>query len=411
VRVNLTVELDPPLHPLQAEIAAHPARFKVLACGRRWGKTLLGAALALEAACAGKVAWWVGPTYAQSSIAWRALSPVAQAVHGAALVRTSPRALFLPSGGSVWFKSGDSADNLRGEGLDLLIMDEADYQPGEVWSQVLRPALADRKGRAFFISTPKTENGWFHELFKRGQLGGGDWCSWSYPSWTNPFLDPSEFEAAKADLPSIEYRREFGAEFVSSAGARVKASWVRYADAAPPRLDVVLGVDLAISQKTDADYTAVVAMGRAQDGRLYVLDARRDRMSFDAILRFIQELAAVHHPRVISIESQQFQAAVVQELLRTTDLPVVGVTADRDKVTRFLPLEARYEQGLVYHLRSLPKEFEAELSAFPVGKHDDFVDAAAYAYRGLSTLDAATMTKAIQAAKKNAPAPRTRATF
>jgi predicted phage terminase large subunit-like protein len=343
-------------------------------------------------------------------IAWRLLSPTIRRIPGVR-VSESQRSIFFPDGGEIWCKSSDRAHNLRGEGLDLLIMDEADYQDGEVWTQVLRPALADRKGRALFISTPKTEGGWFHELFKRGQAEGGEWRSWSYPSWTNPFLDASEFEAAKADLPSIEYRREFGAEFVSAAGARVKASWVRYADSAPPRLDVALGVDLAISQKTDADYTAVVALGKAVDGKIYVLDAKRDRMSFDAILRFVAELAGVHRPRVIAIESQQFQAAVVQELLRTTSLPVVGVTADRDKVTRFLPLEARYEQGLVYHLRSLPKEFETELTSFPVGAHDDFVDAEAYAYRGLSTLDAGTFNQTMAAVRKNMPERKQRATL
>jgi predicted phage terminase large subunit-like protein len=191
----------------------------------------------------------------------------------------------------------------------------------------------------------------------------------------------------------------------------VKAEWVRYAPSAPPDLDVALGVDLAISEKQDADFTALVALGRdRKSGRTYVLDARRGRMSFDKILAFVREAATLHNPRVIAIETQQFQAAVVGELLRTTTLPVRGVRADRDKLTRFLPLEARYEQGLVYHLTTLPREFEQELCSFPVSAHDDYVDAAAYAYAALAT-DFSAVARGLRAANASAPHRQTRSTW
>jgi predicted phage terminase large subunit-like protein len=73
-------------------------------------------------------------------------------------------------------------------------------------------------------------------------------------------------------------------------------------------------------------------------------------------------------------------------LLRTTTLPVYGVRPDKDKMTRFLPLLARYEQGLVCHAPSLPGWFEEELLTFPIGDHDDGVDAAAHAFDALPPL-------------------------
>jgi predicted phage terminase large subunit-like protein len=361
----------------------HAARFKCVVAGRRFGKTRGGVCLVIEAGLAGKRAWWVAPTYAVSGIAWRLCKALCRDIPGA-VIKEADRAILFPGGGEVWFKSGDRPDNLRGEGLDLLVMDEADFQSVSVWTEVLRPALADRRGRALFISSPKTEGGWFHLLFQRGQGDDPEWKSWAFPSWTNPFLAPEEIEAARKDLPSIEFRREFGAEFVSAAGARVKAEWPRPCSVAPPGLDIAIGVDLAISQKQDADYTALVVLGRAPDGKLYVLHAARGRMSFDAILGFIRDAAARFRPRIIAIESQQFQAAVVQELLRTTALPVQGVRADRDKVTRFLPVEARYEHRLIYHVAGLSREFEAEILSFPVGSNDDFADALAYAHRALA---------------------------
>jgi len=84
---------------------------------------------------------------------------------------------------------------------------------------------------------------------------------------------------------------------------------------------------------------------------------------------------------MIGIEQVQYQAAVVQELLRRTKLPIRGIRPDRDKVTRFAPLESRYEQSQVMHCQGLPAYFEDELLSFPVGRHDDVVDALAYAWQ------------------------------
>jgi hypothetical protein len=238
----------PALHPIQRDIARSRARFRVVVCGRRWGKTRLGVALCLEAACEGKRVWWVGPTYAQSSIAWRLLRPMALCLPGV-VVRESDRVLLFPGGGEIWAKSSDQPDNLRGEGVDFLVMDEADYQPEAVWTQVLRPALADRKGRALFISTPRQDGGWFHRLFLLGQSDIGrasGWQSWCHPSATNPFLDPAEVEAARQELGELEFRREFGAEFVATPDA-VYPSFARYTHVRPcpfqAGLKLWIGVD------------------------------------------------------------------------------------------------------------------------------------------------------------------------
>lgn len=293
------------------------------------------------------------------------------------------RVIRFRSGGTIWFKSSDQRDNLRGEGIDFLVMDEADFQDVEVWENVLRPALADRKGSALFVSTPNVENGWFHNLYRRGERHELGWASWSFPSETNPFLDPSEIAEARAQLPDIIARREFGAEFVSVGGARISAAWLKRGDP-PPIAHLAMGVDLALSTRDGADYTAAVVVGRDAAGSLWVLDAQRVRAPFHQVLGFVQTLAARWSPDVVAIETVQYQAAVVQELLRTTTLPVRGVRPDRDKLTRFQPLEARYEQGLVWHATGLPVDFERELLSFPVGGHDDQVDALAYAYAALT---------------------------
>ena len=71
-------------------------------------------------------------------------------------------------------------------------------------------------------------------------------------------------------------------------------------------------------------------------------------------------------------------------------LNIRGIKPISDKVSRFAPLEARYELGQVYHVRGLPQAFEAELLSFPIGNHDDQVDALAYAWQALGLLPAET---------------------
>ena len=143
----------PYLHPAQQEVFNDPTRFQVLVCGRRWGKTRLAVVKGLTELLNGKRVWWVAPTYAVSGIGWRLLKTVASGIQGVE-VREADRMVRFGATGEFWFKTAERPDNLRGEGLDLLLMDEADFIDEEVWTEVLRPALSDRLGRAMFISTP-----------------------------------------------------------------------------------------------------------------------------------------------------------------------------------------------------------------------------------------------------------------
>ena len=114
-------------------------------------------------------------------------------------------------------------------------------------------------------------------------------------------------------------------------------------------------------------------------GTVYVREAERHRCGFNEVLNRIKAAAARWSPALIAIEQTQYQAAVVQELTRTTTLPVR---------TRFAPLLTRYEQRLVRHdPAKVPAWFRDELLAFPEGDHDDAVDAAAYAFATLASFN------------------------
>ena len=365
-------------------------RFSVACCGRRFGKTQFGIEqLVFEpgGALDGKPVAWFAPSYKLLLDVWKEVAATCEPVIDGSN-RSEMRIRFL-GGGTIDFWTLLDASAGRGRKYARVVIDEAAHARNlkDVWEQAISPTLADYRGEAWFISTPNGMN-FFHELYLRGADGAEtDWASFTMPTSVNPYIAPDEIERQRQYLPELVFRQEYLAEFVDLAGNIVRTEWIRSGEP-PAGLRLAMGVDLAISLRDSADYTACVVMGRDSSGTVWVMDADRVRATFNEVLQFIRRKAEQWRPYQIAIEDVQYQSAVVQELLRTTTLPVRGVRPDRDKLSRFLPLAARYEQGLVRHASGLPPLFEREVCAFPSGEHDDLVDAAAYAFAGLGATGA-----------------------
>ena len=380
MKINLNLDL----HEGQLRVWNGRRRFNVVRCGRRFGKTVLSKAVLAVDAAQGVPVSYMAPTYKMLMDFWRDakadLSPIISSTN------ETEKRIELVTGGVIDFWSLDNASAIRGRKYSTVVVDEAamvDDLEG-AWNMVIRPTLTDYKGSAWFMSTPKGRNYFWvlSELAKRDEL----WSSWHMPTTANPYIDPSEVEAARVGMPEIAYRQEYLAEFIDVQGALMKRDHLFYADRYPEGLKVGVGVDLAISKRDNADYTAIAVVGMDEaTGHRYVLDMVRQRCTFQEMLALITKVCEKWDPVRVNIEEVQFQAAVVQELIRTTNLPIKGVKPDRDKVTRFFPLLAKYEQGMVYHMRGLPAEFENELLSFPEGEHDDMVDALVYADRAVTS--------------------------
>ncbi len=223
-------EFELQMHPAQAEIYEHPARFKVVAAGRRFGKTMLGMTMAIVKAADGenRVVEWVAPTHDQSRKVLREFCRLVPP--DLREVNKTMGEVYLPNGSIVLFRSGERFDNLRGEGLDLVVVDEAAFVPREAWYQALRPALADKLGTALLISTFNGEN-WFYDLWRRAvDPENAEWHGWRIPTSANPYILASEIEEARRNLPADEFGQEFEASpltFVGSVfpGDRLERAW------------------------------------------------------------------------------------------------------------------------------------------------------------------------------------------
>lgn len=164
-------------------------------------------------------------------------------------------------------------------------------------------------------------------------------------------------------------------------GTIFRREWFQYFDELPAdrSYTITMGVDLASSTRERADYTARAIVAEDDDHNHYILSVFRDKIDHGHREFVIDGYNAFPKMSRIVIENNQFQSTLIQDLLNTTNLPVVGRKAEVDKPTRARSVSARYQSHKVWHHRSLRgTAFETELLSFPKG-HDDMVDALGHA--------------------------------
>ncbi len=208
-------------HPNQLEVIKSNARFRLVNCGRRWGKTTL----AVNEMCAfaslkpKSLVVYFAPTFSQArDIAWRMLKATAPQ-YGKVHSVNETRLEIKLNDSEIWLRGVENYESARGLGIDFLVVDELAMMSHwySIWEEVLRATLADTKGQALFCSTPKGYNHWF-TLWEKGQKGEDDYFSWTFPSSTNPFLSGEEIEKARAELSQEAFEQEWEAEFRSTVG-------------------------------------------------------------------------------------------------------------------------------------------------------------------------------------------------
>ena len=208
------------LHYLTKETA----RFFVMVCGRRFGKTTASAMEATYIASQpNKRIWMVGLSYEKADLMFREVWQRMVVGRANDIIRASEKDRYIKF---KWVtvveaKSADNPDSLVGEGLDLLIIDECAKVKRRIWDMYLSPTLSDRKGKCIFITTPEGFN-WVYDLFLLGKTDDL-WESHQAPSWENNYAfpdgqnDPFLLER-KRNMSKELYEQEYGSQFTSFEG-------------------------------------------------------------------------------------------------------------------------------------------------------------------------------------------------
>jgi hypothetical protein len=207
------------LRPSQWTVFGCDQRFRVLVAGRRFGKTYLALVELIQAAWGpGRLAWYVAPSLKQAKrISWAALKKMTRPYWAAKPNETDLR-IELTCGGTICVRGAENYEALRGDGLDFVVLDEYASMAREVWTEVLRPALADRMGKALFISTPKGFNH-LYELVE-GAESWPDWKSFQFSTAEGGNVSLKELESAAQELDERTYLQEFEAKFQTTGVGR-----------------------------------------------------------------------------------------------------------------------------------------------------------------------------------------------
>ncbi|HPR35243.1 MAG TPA: terminase family protein [Anaerolineaceae bacterium] len=402
--MNERIRLPYP-HPGQILVRKEARRFNWLSAGRRWRKTTLTMAIAVENAVQGKAIIWGAPTYDQVRIGFEETQ---KAAVGIAEFNQSRMEAIFPNGGKVIYRSLDKANNVRGHTADGVVMDEAAYVDKEAWNKVLRPMLIDTGGWSWAIGSPNGRNWYWEEHVKAAD--DPDSMAWQVPTlgvritddglvrephpYENPDIPFDEIEKLFQSSPRKEFEQEILGQFVDLSGGVFRR--VQEAAILDPRepengKQYVAGVDVAAS----VDYTVVTVLD-AESKEMVYMD-RFNRVDYPVLIDRLEAVYKRYHLTSMVVESNSIGRPVIDELVARGLNIVPFTTTSATKQAIIQNLQAAFENGqiLVLNNQILVGEllsFESKRNASggfsysaPDGMHDDCVLSLAIAWHGANS--------------------------
>jgi len=411
------------LHPGQQAILNSEARFKVVAAGRRFGKSHYAAVqLALNAlqdhhrgynlTTENKV-YYVAPTADQARrVMWPKLQQLLGYKNtGGYILRENINDgwIELINKRRIYIKGADNPESLRGEGYSYVVLDEyADMRPF-VWKEIIRPALMDVEGDALFIGTPKGKNH-FYKLFmgalekpippnwpKDRQSPWWNWEAFHFKSVDNPLLSRNELDEVSmgdGDMNRDTVRQELEASFVSGAGKHLKPEWFPIVKGLGDlQGQIVITVDLAGYGKSDGrraprtDETVICITWIGQEG-WYVLDMKHGHWDVREVALKIMRTVGEYTGALLGIEQGALNNAVgpyLEDEMRRLNRYVTPHTlkhGNTKKLDRIVwALQGRAQRGQIKLVEGDWNQWFLDQCA-DLGdplSHDDGPDALAYA--------------------------------
>lgn len=360
-------------HKNQKLIFDDKSRFKVIAKGRRFGLTKGFANYVIQKMLAGNSAGsqgkikilWVDTIYANieryvERYFFPVLKNLDKSLWNWRAIKNDLRIL-----SSVCdFRSADRPENMEGFGYHLIIINEAGIilKNRKLWEESIAPMMLDYKADVLIGGTPKgkrykNKNHLFYELFTEasgeslGKAGKEGWKSFHFTTYDNPLLDREEIEQLERELPFNLRLQEIRAEFIDEATESIiKRNWWGFVDATEMRFKKNLGIyqswDTAFKTNEENDYSVCTTWQVSDDG-YYLLDLWRDRVEFPELKKAVQQFYERYKPREVLIEDKASGQSLIQELQRSTRIPIKAIKVNSDKIARVNAVTPLFESGRV----------------------------------------------------------------
>lgn len=366
-------------HEAQRKVLGSKARFRVLMCGRRFGKSLISQVISSVESLKGQQVAYITPTYHLAKVFFDELCRLLPME--VAVANRSDLTLKLMTGGTIRFFTGERLDNLRGLKFHYVIIDEASFIPDleNGWLNSIRPTLTDYKGKALFVSTPKGKN-FFYSLYLKGLLPNDEWESFKYTTYDNPHIAKTEIDAARAELPTVVFEQEYMANPAENSANPFGSQAINKCVSAMSTNAVkCYGIDLAKYN----DWTVIIGLDNAGNVAYF----ERFQSDWSSTQNKIRNL-----PKAPMIIDATGVGDPIVEQLQRDGLDVEGFKfTSQSKQEIMLGLQVAIHQERIHYPEGMIKQeleiFEYQYSAngvkysAPSGFHDDTVCALALAWR------------------------------
>jgi len=399
------------MHPGQQAIYASDARFKVVAAGRRFGKTVLAAMLCILAGLQNTnekgytlltdaEVLYVAPTFEQAkAIFWPVLKEFCRPLD--CIFHENTGVCTLPNGVRIRLKGMDNPDAARGLKLRFAVLDEYADMPETAWSEIIEPALMDVEGGALFIGTPKGRNH-FYKLFQSALMqvpGWEDWEAFNFTSKDNPTINAAEvgrMAARYANGSEDLFKQEIEASFVSKGGKIFHVDHFPIDKNEPKEGHYEIAVDLAGFSKPQGsrnsdvrklDDTAIAIVKIQPNGHWWVKEIQHGKWDpRETALRILKAALDNQCPRV-GIEKGALANAVapwIEEYQRQFNRYVQTIPLTHGNQRKWdriqWALQGRAQKGQIKLNKGAWNDaFLEQAVEFPSRlAHDDLIDALAY---------------------------------
>ena len=369
----------PTPHEAQKKVLQSKARFRVLMCGRRFGKSLISQVITCVEALQGKSDAYITPTYKLAKVFFDDIALILPPE--VATSNISDLTFKLATGGVIRFYTGERLDNLRGMRFHYVIIDEASYIPDleNGWNNAIRPTLTDYKGKALFLSTPRGKN-YFYSLYLKGLEANGEWESFKYSTYDNPYIANSEVDSIKESAIPVVFEQEYMANPAENAANPFGSDAIRKCTSdISSNIVKCYGVDLA----KYSDWTVIIGLDNS--GNVAYYDRfQKDWASTQNIIRNLPKAPML-------IDSTGVGDPIVEQLQREgMDIEGFKFTS-QSKQELMLGLQVAIHQERVHYPEGMIKNelevFEYQYTSHgvkysaPTGFTDDCVCALALAWR------------------------------
>ena len=398
-----TKELEFVWSPAQAAFVDHPARFKILAKGRRFGATQSCAQFVIREMLdkPNYKVLWVDVTYSNITRYYNrcfqgtleskfmCLSKLPRALYS---WKEQQKQLNFSNGSYLDMRSADRPESLEGFAYNLIVLNEAGIilKNRELWTVSIAPQIADYSANVLFVGTPKgkidkhdrTRDCLYYELYKQGCDSNQTlWKSFQYSSYENSitsggFIKEEEIEIMEDQLPPAVRPQEIGGQFINIAEDPIfYEEWFEIVDKVPDSgiLVKVMSCDTAFKTKDESDYSAFIIIYQTVNA-YYVVDVVNDKFEFPELLSAVKEAYDQYRPDALLIEDRASGQSLIQALQANTTFPIRPISPDKDKITRATAVTPLCEARKIKLVKGYwNKMFINQLVSFPEGS-DDMVD-------------------------------------